>query len=258
MKSRAMSLIGPPLLLGLVFGVAWQLIVEFGNVPQYVAPSPTQVVQQIGDQWSFLWPATKVSGTNALVGLITGSVWATIVAVIARTWRPVDGVFGALAAGLAAAPIVALAPLAYNAFSATSEFPRQLVVTAVVFFPIYINVSKGLRQVEAEQRALFYCNAATWWETTRLLRIPIALPYLFTGLRLAAPSAVIVAIVSEYFGGGQNGLANLIMTTAQDSSYAQAWAYVAGSIVLGLVAFIATATLELLVKRRLGGSASTA
>ena len=164
----------------------------------------------------------------------------------------VDQLMSPLSAGAAAVPIVALAPLFYGMYSATSEFPRQLVVSVVVFFPVYVNVAKGMKQVLPVHRELLRAYAASGAEFARYVQIPTALPFLFGGLRVAAPAAVITSIVSEYFGGDQNGLASLITNAASNTDYAQAWAFVAASVFLGLVFFLITAGLEFFVDRRMG------
>jgi NitT/TauT family transport system permease protein len=78
------------------------------------------------------------------------------------------------------------------------------------------------------------------------------LPFLFTGLRIASSTAVISAVVAEYFGGLQNGLGSRITAAASNSAYARAWAYVLGAIALGLVFYLATLALERVVARRQG------
>jgi NitT/TauT family transport system permease protein len=74
---------------------------------------------------------------------------------------------------------------------------------------------------------------------SRFVRLPGAVPYIMTGLRLAAPASVIAAIVAEYFGGLQNGLGSRITSAAANTAYARAWAFVVASIVLGLLFYLA-------------------
>jgi hypothetical protein len=76
------------------------------------------------------------------------------------------------------------------------------------------------------------------------VRVPNAVPYLFTALRVAAPLSVIYAYVSEYFGGAQNGLGNRITSNIANSKNASGWAYVAGACLLGLGFYIIANVLE--------------
>ena len=76
------------------------------------------------------------------------------------------------------------------------------------------------------------------------VRIPNAVPYLFTALKIAAPIAVITAFVAEYFGGNQNGLGYGITSNAAASRSAASWAYVVGACVLGLSFYLVAIALE--------------
>ena len=91
--------------------------------------------------------------------------------------------------------------------------------------------------------------AATPAQLSRFVRLPGAVPYIMTGLRLAAPASVIAAIVAEYFGGLQNGLGSRITSAAANTAYARAWAFVVASIVLGLLFYLAGLLAERIVTR---------
>jgi NitT/TauT family transport system permease protein len=149
---------------------------------------------------------------------------------------------------------VALAPLAYAMLSATAEYPRQLIVAIVVFFPVFVNVSKGMKQVLPVHRELLHSYAASRATFAWRVQIPSSVPFLFSGLRIAAPSAVITSIVTEYFGGGQNGLASYISNAASNTQYGQAWAFVSASVFLGLVFFLVTSALRAVVDRAMGAT----
>ena len=88
------------------------------------------------------------------------------------------------------------------------------------------------------------------------MRIPNAVPYLFTALTIAAPASVITAFVSEYFGGSQNGLGSRITSNIANSKNAAAWAYVLAACLLGLLFFAISVVLESAASKR-GGAVST-
>ena len=94
--------------------------------------------------------------------------------------------------------------------------------------------------------------AATPQQVARTVTVPTAVPFVFTGLRMASSLAVISAIVAEYFGGPRSGIGSFITTAAAGSNYARAWAYVLGGIVVGLLFYAVTAYAEHLVTRRRG------
>jgi NitT/TauT family transport system permease protein len=121
------------------------------------------------------------------------------------------------------------------------------VVAIVVFFPVFINAVRGLGEVDPVHRELMASYAARGWVFTRLVRLPGALPFVFTGLRQASALAVIAAVVAEYFGGLQDGLGSRITSAASYTAYARAWAFVVGACVLGLAFYLVTLGLERVV-----------
>ena len=147
-------------------------------------------------------------------------------------------------------PIVALAPALNTMFGTTSTTPRRLIVAVVVFAPVFVNTLRGLNQVQPVHRDLMRAYAATSAQVTRTVTVPGALPYLFTGLRIASSTGVIAGLVAEYFGGLQNGLGTRITSAAANSAYPRAWAYVFGAIILGVVFYGATLAIERAVSRR--------
>jgi NitT/TauT family transport system permease protein len=146
-------------------------------------------------------------------------------------------------------PIVALAPVLSIMFSATSDLPRRIVVAIVAFFPVFVTTVRGLTRIDPVHAELMRSYAAGGWDLTRVIRLPGAVPYLFTGIRVASSLAVISAVVAEYFGGLQNGLGSRITSAASNTAYARAWAYVVAAIGLGLVFYLASLGAERLATR---------
>lgn len=242
-----------PVLLGVVALAVWQAVVVGAGIKPYLLPSPTAILDQLVLVVPLVWSAALATGLNVLVGLVVGSVAAILAAIVAARSRMADSLLSPTAAALSVMPIVALAPALNTMFGATSDTPRRLVVSVVVFAPVFVNTLRGLRQVQPVHRDLLRAYAATPRQITRTVTVPGALPYLFTGLRIASSTGVIAAIVAEYFGGLQNGLGSRITSAAANSAYARAWAFVLGAILLGLVFYLATLALERAVVRRQGG-----
>jgi NitT/TauT family transport system permease protein len=240
----------PPIALGVIALLGWELLVQLAKIQPYLLPAPSAIGKQLTLVLPGLWAATLATGSNALIGLIAGSILAIVLALIASRLRFVDELIAPVVAAIAVVPIVALAPVLTNMFGATSETPRRVIVGVVVFVPVFVNTLRGLRQVLPVHRDLMRAYAASNWQLTRTVTIPGALPYIFTGLNIASSLAVISAVVAEYFGGLQNGLGSRITSAASNSAYPRAWAYVFGAILLGLVFYAATLALERLASRR--------
>lgn len=238
-----------PIVVGVAFLGAWQLLVTVGGVSDYLLPSPAAIAAEFAEFWQAILSAFLVTGLNALVGLVVGTLGALLLAALAARWSAVDGMSAPLVAAIAVVPIVALAPVLNSMFGADSQFGRQAIAALASFVPVFVNTLRGLRQTKAVHRDLMKSYAATGGQIFRSVTLPTAAPYLMTGIRIASSLAVISALVAEYFGGPRGGLGSFISTSAATSAYALAWAYVAAAIVLGLVFYVATALLEWLVTR---------
>ncbi|MEV6772155.1 ABC transporter permease subunit [Nocardia sp. NPDC051030] len=239
----------PPVLFGVTLLGLWQVLTVAAGVPSFLLPSPSSIADAFSKNFDSITKAATSTGANALIGLMSGAILGIAAAILAVRFRVVDGLLGSLAAGAAAVPIVALAPLLNSMYSTTTDLPRRLVATIVVFFPVFVSTAKGLRQVPQVHADLMTAYAATGWQITRTVRLPAALPHLFTGLRIAAPGAVIAAIIAEYFGGLQHGLGSRITSAAANTAYPRAWAYVTAAMILGLIFLAAVLLLEQLTRR---------
>lgn len=234
----------PPIVVGVAFLVAWEAFVQVRDIKPYLLPAPSAIWDQLQVNWSQIVDATRYTGMNALIGLLVGTALGAIMALVASRFRSFGEMSLPVAAAINAMPIIALAPIFNNMFSITSDVPRRLVVAVIVFFPVFVNVFKGLTQVEATHLELMRSYAAGDWEVSRKVRVPNALPFFFTGLKLAASLSVIAAVVAEYFGGRQVGLGSRITSAAANTAYGRAWAYVAASCALGLVFYLSSLLLE--------------
>ncbi|HKP07485.1 MAG TPA: ABC transporter permease subunit [Microbacterium sp.] len=240
-----------PITVGVLGLALWQFLVSVVGVSDYLLPSPAAIAEQFVEFWPAILQATLVTGTNALIGLVVGTVLAILLAGLAARWRAVDGMSAPVVAALAVVPIVALAPVLNSMFGADSQFGRQAIAALASFVPVFVNTLRGLRQARPVHRDLMRSYAASGAQEFRTVTLPTAVPYLMTGIRIASSLAVISALVAEYFGGPRGGLGSAISTSAATSAYARAWAYVAAAIALGLVFYLATALLERLVLRRI-------
>ena len=242
-QRRVMAIL-PPILFGIAFLLLWQWFVILRDIKPYLLPKPSDIWHQIDVNQSEILKATRYTGANALTGLLLGTAAGVGMAFLASRFRVFSEMVTPVSAAINAMPIIALAPIFNNMFSSTSTVPRRLVVAIVVFFPIFINTFKGLTRIEPVHDELMRSYAASEWSILGKVRVPGALPFFFTGLKLAASLCVIAAIVAEYFGGLQVGLGSRITSAAAATAYGRAWAYVAASCLLGLAFFLITTILE--------------
>ena len=242
-----------PILLGAIAVLLWQGAVTAFGIAPFILPGPFDIGAQFATNLQNVVNGMVVTGRNALVGLLVGALIGVLAAIVAALIRVFDEMAAPVVASIAVVPIVALAPVLYTMFGAGAETARQIVAGLAVFVPVYFNTLKGLRQVLPVHRDLMRAYAASSWQATKTVTLPTALPFVFTGLRIASSLAVISALIAEYFGGPVGGLGKSITSSASSSNYGLAWAYVIGSILLGILFYCAALGVERLFSRRSGG-----
>lgn len=252
MTTTGLRTVAAPLALGAIVIALWQALVVAFDVQPFLVPSPFGIAGAFTENADSILSAALATGANALVGLVIGALAGIVVAVIANAVGVIDKMLVPLVAALAVIPIVALAPVLYAMFGAAAETGRQLVAAIAVFVPMYLNTLSGLRTVAPVHRDLMRSYAATSEQMSRMLFIPGALPYVLTGLKIGSSLAVISALIAEYFGGPAKGLGIAITSSAAGSNYTGAWAYVLGSVLLGIAFYGVTAAIEAWSARRRG------
>jgi NitT/TauT family transport system permease protein len=143
-----------------------------------------------------------------------------------------------------AVPIIAFAPLANSWFGALSLFSKMAIAAALVFFPIMINLLRGLTQVDTSALELMRSYAAGPSAVTVKLRIPNALPYFLTGLKIATTLSLIGAVVGEYFGGLTETLGRVVVAGASALRFDVTWSAILVVSVMGIVMYLLVILLE--------------
>ncbi len=233
-----------PLVFGFAFLLLWELFVTTRDIKPYLLPKPSAIWSELIGNRDQEWKTARLSGVNALVGLFFGTALGLVASFVASRFRAVSELLTPLAIAVNAIPIIMLVSVFYAWYSATSETPRRLMAALVVFFVVFVNVTRGLTQTSNTQIELMRSYAAKPFAVLRKVRLPNALPFFFTALRIAAPLSVIAAIVAEYFGGAQNGLGNRITSSIANSRNTTGWAYAAVACGLGLVSYLGALLLE--------------
>jgi NitT/TauT family transport system permease protein len=114
--------------------------------------------------------------------------------------------------------------------------PKYIVTGLVVFFPMLVNSLAGLRDVDQKALDVFKTLHASRWEIFRDLRFPGCMPFVFAGLRIAMPLAVVGAAVAEFVAAGQQaGLGSLVTIAAAQANLPVTWASIALLCLLGVL-----------------------
>lgn len=233
-----------PLVAFTAFLLLWEGFVVVRHIKPYLLPKPSAIWGQFHGNATQMVKAGRVTGWNALVGLLLGVALGLAAAFVASRFPLIQELITPVAVAVAAMPIIVLVAIFNNLFSITSELPRRLMVAVVTFFIVFVNVSKGLTQSDATQLELMRSYGASPSAVLHKVRVPNALAFLFTALKQAAPLAVITALVAEYFGGPLNGLGSRISQAIAGSRDAVGWAYVLTACLVGLLFYVLTVVLE--------------
>lgn len=199
------------LLFSLAGGVfLWWLAARWSGLPVFILPPPQLVAERLIHSLAdgSLLRHTGVTLLEVLLGLLTGSGLATLLGYGLAKSRMLERVLSPYLVASQAVPIVAIAPLLVIWFG-PGMFSKVLICSLIVFFPVLVNTTVGLRSVPADLRDLMRSLRATRWQTLRHLEIPAALPVFLGGLRIGAALSVIGAVVGE-FVGADRGLGFLI------------------------------------------------
>lgn len=204
---------GPPALVLAAILTAWEAYVRLRDVPSYILPSPSLVLETLVTDRGILFPALLVTLQTTFGALAVAVLGGVGLAVLFAQWTWVERSLLPLAIVLQVTPIVAIAPLLLIYL----EAPAAVLVCAflVAFFPILANTTLGLTSADRNLIDLFTLYRATRWQTLIYLRLPAALPYFLGGLRIGGGLALIGAIVAELAAGNAGKGAGLAFRIAE-------------------------------------------
>ena len=200
---------GPPALLLLLAVAAWQGVASLDSVDDLTLASPVETWQALRDDFGLLMDNAWVTLTEVLLGLAIALAAGAGGAILMHLIRPLREAAYPLLVASQAIPIVVLAPLFVLAFD-YGIGPKLAIVALICFFPITVNLLDGLRSVDSEllklMRSLGASRLATLWK----VELPSSLPFLFSGLKIAATVSVIGAVFGEW-AGADEGLGRLVL-----------------------------------------------
>jgi NitT/TauT family transport system permease protein len=210
-------------------------------------PTPHAIAQRMVQEAPLLGEALWVTAKGALIGLLVGLVIGVAVSLLLAQSRVLEAAFYPYVIGGQMLPTIALAPLLLAALQ-NATLTRIIVAAYITFFAITIGTLKGLKSVAPESLELMRSYNAGRRQLYSKLKLPAALPFLFSGLKVAAPLAVVGEIVVE-LTGSTSGLGYLILSSQYyGPQYATLfWASMLITLALGFVFYQAVALVERIV-----------
>jgi NitT/TauT family transport system permease protein len=234
-------------LVFVIFLTLWRLAIGLFKVPPYLLPTPWQVALSVVHDRAKLINAFWITGQEAGGGLLGSFVLGVIGAIIFAQWRWVRRLLYPYTLLLQTVPILVVTSLILTWFG-NGLIPIMMIAIIICTFPIMANATQGLVSVERNLRELFAMHNASSWQILWKLKLPHALPSLFTGLRISSGLSVIGAITGELFAGSnQVGVGGLGYSITYASSQMQTdylFALALMCSLLGFTFFFATLSLE--------------
>ena len=230
------------ILFGVWALVFWQLGVQAFDVPRVLMPAPSQIWQALLASYDTLGvDFVQTVLHSVLIGYCAGCGAGFVVGVLIDRSPFLQRGLLPLSALASTVPLVGIAPIFVMWFG-FDWHSKAAVVAVMTFFPMLVNTLAGLESAGHMERDLMRSYGAGYWRTLVLLRIPVALPFVFNALKINSTLALIGAIVAEFFGSPISGLGFRISTEAARLNMPVVWAAilvaaVSGSLLFALLAW---------------------
>jgi NitT/TauT family transport system permease protein len=227
--------IAQPLGALVVFVVAWELICRVFHVPAYLVPTPSAIFTDTVELSGPVAMHTLATTETVLLGFLASVIVSLPLAVLITSSPMIANAIYPLLVVTQSIPKVALAPILVVIFG-SNEMPRVVVTFLVAFFPLVLSIAAGITAVPPELIELGRaCKASRWRELWRI-RLPYAVPFVFSGLKAAITLSVVGAVVGE-FVNADRGLGYLIVTSTAFFRVPLAWGALVLLSMLGIVLF---------------------
>lgn len=228
------SVIGVALLLGV-----WELVGLTIFKTTKTVPAPTGIVHTMfRDGWSFYWPNIETTLREASVGWVWGNLLAIALAIAFIQVPILEKALMQLAVTSYCLPILVLGTILNIKF--VGDTPKVILAAVSVFFTTLVGMLLGLKSADRTSLDLVRAYGGGSWTQMRKVRLRSSLPYLFSGLRIAAPAAVLGAIIGEWMGS-ESGLGVAMINAQQSLSIERTWGIALAATALSGLAYAATA-----------------
>jgi len=222
--------------------LAWQYLLPLLGVPAYIVPTPTAISGVFQKNFALLMDNLRPTLIEALVGFVIGNLAAVLLAVLFVHNRILQATYFPIVLFFNTIPILALSPIIILIFG-LGMTPKIVIAAVICFFPTLVNMIRGLDSASDNEHELFRVLSATRSEIFWSLRLPRALPMLFSSLRIASATAVIGAIVGEWIGSDK-GLGALIIQASFNYQSDRLYAAIVLSSCLSIVLFCSVVLVE--------------
>ncbi|MCP4167322.1 MAG: ABC transporter permease [Chloroflexi bacterium] len=225
-----------------IFLLIWEILVRWLDVASYLLPRPTEVLVTMIDKYDLLWKHSLVTLYEMLLGYFLAIAVAVPLAIMVTASSTFDRFITPIILFFQTVPKIAIAPL-FLIWFGVGPLPKILVAFLISFFPILIDTSVGLRSITPDMIDLARSMGASKMQIFIRFRLPTSMPYLFSGLKVAATLAVVGAVVGEWVGADK-GLGYLLLVTNSNLQTALMFGVIVALTIQGLILFYIIQMLE--------------
>ncbi len=190
----------------------WELLAHTLDVQPWLLPAPSEIAQELGESFSLHMEHGWITLQEVVIGFALAALLGSLLAAAISWSRIVERSLYPIVIASQTIPIITLAPLLL-VWVGTEITSKVIVVVLISFFPVVVSLVDGLRSADVDMTNMMRTLGASRVQILLKLRLPAALPYLFSGLKVAAVTAVIGAVVGEWVGGS-GGLGWLMKVSA--------------------------------------------
>lgn len=231
-----------PIIFILAILILWELVVNLGVVERYTLPSPSDIVNALIVNGSDIMMHTGVTFFEGMTGLLAAVFLALIMAVAMDQFPMVKKAIYPVLVISQTVPIIVIAPLLAMWFG-FGIAPKIFVVVLVCFFPITVNLIEGLQSVDGELINLVRSMGATKGQIFAKIKFPSALPYFFSGLKIAATYSIMGAVIGEWLGG-KAGLGVYMLRARHAFALDLVFASIVVIVILSIILFYGIAGIQ--------------
>jgi len=235
----------PPVILITLLLAVWQCATWLGHIEPYLLPSPAGIATAGIQARSLLSEHIQQTLRETLLGFALALLSGLLLAVVIDLSSFLRRALYPLLVISQTVPTMAIAPLLVIWLGYTI-WPKIIVVALVCFFPIVVTAADGLRSVDPELLALLQAMGATRRQVFFKVRVPGAMPAVFSGIKIAITYSVIGAIIGEWVGASK-GLGVFMLRASNSFRTDWVFAAIAISSLLSILLFLAVAVVERLV-----------
>lgn len=247
-SGQLLKAVVPPVVGVAGFLLLWQLLVTVLDIPQFELPAPSDILRHLWSDPSFYIENARVTMWEALLGFGLGLAFALVIATVMAHSRFAEQAITPLAVLVQVTPLIAYAP-ALVIWLGFGLKPILVGTALVCFVPFLFNAVVGFRSIDPATHELLRSVDASRREVFFRLRVPHALPYLFSAARIAVGLALIGAVLTEFFAGVSSGLGWAIKVAQSRNLTLQLWGSIFVLAFLGATATILIGVLERIVLR---------